>query len=1605
MSATATSTESRQTASRNYQLGLVGAATFIVMLMVISGASGAFSTASVGPSNRSVAAPLSNSILTPSQLNHEPFLSNPSSANGNGVPAGDESQAVSPSMPMTLFVSFQPRDSAGLKALINAESTPGNPQYMHHPSVQQIDATYGPSPATIANADTYFTSQGFKVTESTSLGIIIQGTAAKVDSAFKTSIVNANYQGKAGYVNSLALSLPQSLATQVLSIAGVNSFMVAHPMSMVNPEFSAIAGTSAGASLSTEISAAAGCSGSFDETCVASNNTGGFVSFCVNQTSGTFGACTYGTTFGQSPYSQFIYPTTPARLLDAVPLQKDANTDGSGINIAVVMGGGINPGDVQNYSQQVYGNACNLWCNGSGVPTGRLVPFPTFNELGFTLGSNSPSNGTYVTDGDSGEMALDMEYSSAMAPGAGIEAVYGPDLSTLSLDADYLALAIGGTPQTPLNPQIISNSWGGDENLWWNYGGPSWQSAAFMDLVFQIETASGVTVLASSGDSGGYDSYTGVLSASFPASDPYVLPVDGARLTATGPAGPFPTPATAPLGQFTTTLAAYATSPTADPGLYFPGIAVNASTTTGLASSSYWYSNGSATGPDYAAGGIGFSEWFNQSWWSVGPGEPWTNHNTLAAVAAEADFNQSYYFDGGWNYFWGGTSFACPTVAGELALTDSMVYSQTGVLGIGLGDAVVNQVATEYASGNITLAPYMGVSTKTAVLGQNFWDGALSLLGETWQPITPTNGSATDPSPSPYYPGWNESSTGFNQLTGYGLIDAAHFSADVAQIVALGTNGATVSVGTGAWASLALGQTYAVTVDQSSTPVTGNLHVLFWPNDAGTPIAYSTAVTAGAATLDLSDAAHFPSPGLIEINFTSTPAGSYQILFGHVGPGAVSGLTITALGPKSLMGGFSSPSEIWPLMPNQELVQVKAGGHPVAGAVVTVYDVYWNETLGTNSFGTFGSFAGITNDTGMVWVDTWNTLQTVTYNINVSVGSAVAGTSITVTPQLNISTSIGPDQQGYTTGDESGVSWEENDGDIGAIGVWDGEVAPLSVDRMTATGGLKGVANAPLYTATYNFGANGGNGSLLADNPADYMTTGATGSAQFLIPQTTPVSYGGYVDSGAFAPTEFIAAANTSYANTTWNYQQPTNAGGTTTFSENVVNDVSAWPLFVQADPVSGAVFSDGPAGIIAGGNTLANITVNLPSYSPITGVAWTDQYEHIVSIQYQVDTGAVVTVPATMYGAWAQSTFIPEVAISNSSGVGAHTLTWWVTDSLGHVFTDAIPFSVVVTGSGTVNPSVTILEPSAGYVYSGGFALTVEWQTAVSDPSELANLAEVITVTDLSGTVVYTNGLSTQTFSPVTPTMWDNLTSADLAFPASYAGNLPAGGYLVTITASFVTGSGVTPTGVSASQEFFHGVVAVSGPLAGTTFSPGNVTISFSYTWPQAGSVTLTVSKAGSTTPIYTESEVSPLGGNASSVTISFTPGKYYANLTAEDTGTDTYANATTWFNVVATPGNGIVYKNTTTAQTPFGVAVSALGAVLIVVGVILGLLVGMIAASMMRRKPEESQPAKAWEPTSSTPAGAPPTSGSTMGSSGPTPSTPSGGSGSTSGGYQPPQ
>jgi kumamolisin len=183
----------------------------------------------------------------------------------------------------------------------------------------------------------------------------------------------------------------------------------------------------------------------------------------------------------------------------AAAYQWPANASGAGQTIGIIeLGGGYRTTDLKAYFKTL------------GLPA------PAITAVSVDKGKNKPSN----ANSSDGEVMLDIEVASSVAPGAKIAVYFTPNTDQGFIDAITTAVH-----DTTNKPSVISISWGGPESSW------TTQAATALDAACQSAAALGITITVAAGDNGSTDGATGN-NVDFPSSSPHVLSCGGTKLNA-----------------------------------------------------------------------------------------------------------------------------------------------------------------------------------------------------------------------------------------------------------------------------------------------------------------------------------------------------------------------------------------------------------------------------------------------------------------------------------------------------------------------------------------------------------------------------------------------------------------------------------------------------------------------------------------------------------------------------------------------------------------------------------------------------------------------------------------------------------------------------------------------------------------------------------------------------------------------------------------------------------------------------------------------------------------------------------------------------------------
>jgi subtilase family serine protease len=132
-------------------------------------------------------------------------------------------------MPLHLIVSLQLRSKDALATYLHNQHTPGNPQFGTVLSTQQFRDAYGPTSAQVQAVHDYLAQSGFTHIHVASNGMLISAdaTAAAVQYAFNTQVVQYQINGRTVFSNATPAQVPLALGDSVLAVLGLQNVALA----------------------------------------------------------------------------------------------------------------------------------------------------------------------------------------------------------------------------------------------------------------------------------------------------------------------------------------------------------------------------------------------------------------------------------------------------------------------------------------------------------------------------------------------------------------------------------------------------------------------------------------------------------------------------------------------------------------------------------------------------------------------------------------------------------------------------------------------------------------------------------------------------------------------------------------------------------------------------------------------------------------------------------------------------------------------------------------------------------------------------------------------------------------------------------------------------------------------------------------------------------------------------------------------------------------------------------------------------------------------------------------------------------------------------------
>jgi len=409
--------------------------------------------------------------------------------------------AVDPTTIIDVTAWLEIHNKASLDALVKAQNTPGSGKYHAWLTQAQFDATYSPKANEVRAVENFLTAHGLTILAVAENNFYVKasGPVAQIEQAFHVEI--HNFQGANGVTHRSNTADPSGDSTGLIAaVTGMDD--IGFKPTWVMP-------TSADGTVAPMVPLGSGPNGLFFESqCLRSVETQTFSGGgnTVSYTGNRFGADITNTALGHLAPCGF----QPSEVQTAYGMGAlySAGLDGTGETVVITdaFGDPTIAGDAEVFSQ-LY-----------GLPD--LTP-ANFQVLRAPGADNNHCCGKFGGGSSawSTEISLDVEWVHAMAPGANIVLVIGPNNgSDLDEAVNYAVVHhLGNT---------ITNSWSSIEGV----GNPAQLTRD--ERILEQAAAEGIDVNFSSGDSGdGVEFLTGSFATvGYPGSSPFATGVGGTSL-------------------------------------------------------------------------------------------------------------------------------------------------------------------------------------------------------------------------------------------------------------------------------------------------------------------------------------------------------------------------------------------------------------------------------------------------------------------------------------------------------------------------------------------------------------------------------------------------------------------------------------------------------------------------------------------------------------------------------------------------------------------------------------------------------------------------------------------------------------------------------------------------------------------------------------------------------------------------------------------------------------------------------------------------------------------------------------------------------------------
>ena len=157
--------------------------------------------------------------------------------NSPTIPSATMTARADASLPLSIHISFAPRNPAMLAKLLVDLQDPASPQYHRWLSATAFNNQFGRSASEISAVSQWLSDQGMSVDNSSPRGITTTATVAQAESTFATTMI-ATTDGSV-YANTNDPQIPARFAGVIASIDGLNNTRHSLAMNIRPPQANA----------------------------------------------------------------------------------------------------------------------------------------------------------------------------------------------------------------------------------------------------------------------------------------------------------------------------------------------------------------------------------------------------------------------------------------------------------------------------------------------------------------------------------------------------------------------------------------------------------------------------------------------------------------------------------------------------------------------------------------------------------------------------------------------------------------------------------------------------------------------------------------------------------------------------------------------------------------------------------------------------------------------------------------------------------------------------------------------------------------------------------------------------------------------------------------------------------------------------------------------------------------------------------------------------------------------------------------------------------------------------------------------------------------------